>query len=175
MICPACDSQLVEKDFDGVHIDVCENGCGGLWFDWMELKKFDEPHEATGTALLEIVSNATVVPDMEKKHNCPKCENIVLYRHFFSVKRHTEVDECPKCGGFWLDAGELAELRSLYKTEEERKNAAAETFDNMFGNQLEELREKSEADREKARKIAKMFRFICPSAYIKGRQNWGAW
>jgi len=36
------------------------------------------------------------------------------------------VDECPKCAGFWLDAGELAGIRSEFATQEERKAAAQE-------------------------------------------------
>jgi Zn-finger nucleic acid-binding protein len=35
-----------------------------------------------------------------------------LHRHFFSAKRRIEVDECPNCGGYWLDAGELAQIRA---------------------------------------------------------------
>ena len=30
-----------------------------------------------------------------------------MMRHFFSVKRQVEVDECPGCGGFRLDAGKM--------------------------------------------------------------------
>jgi Zn-finger nucleic acid-binding protein len=35
-----------------------------------------------------------------------------LHRHFFSAKRRVEVDQCPNCGGYWLDAGELALIRA---------------------------------------------------------------
>jgi len=26
-------------------VDVCQNGCGGIWFDNFELEKVDEKHE----------------------------------------------------------------------------------------------------------------------------------
>lgn len=35
-----------------------------------------------------------------------------LHRHFFSARRQVQVDECPNCGGYWLDAGELAQIRA---------------------------------------------------------------
>jgi Zn-finger nucleic acid-binding protein len=37
---------------------------------------------------------------------------VKLKRHFFSAKRRVEVDQCPNCGGYWLDAGELALIRA---------------------------------------------------------------
>ena len=49
------------------------------------------------------------------------------------------------CGGFWLDAGELAKIRSLFKTEQEREKAAEEYFSEIFGDQLDEMKAGSEA------------------------------
>jgi Zn-finger nucleic acid-binding protein len=45
-----------------------------------------------------------------------------LKRHFFSAKRKVEVDQCPNCGGYWLDAGELAAIRA-----EKAQNSKAAT------------------------------------------------
>jgi Zn-finger nucleic acid-binding protein len=95
-------------------------------------------------------------------------------RHFFSVKKEVEVDECPGCGGFWLDAGELVKIRSLFKTEEERHQAAHEYFTEVFGGELSAMAAENEEKLGKVRKIANMFRFVCPSYYIPGKQDWGA-
>jgi len=54
MNCPACNRELKEKPVSGIKVDVCENGCGGIWFDNFELKKVDEKHEAIGEDLLKI-------------------------------------------------------------------------------------------------------------------------
>ena len=62
-----------------------------------------------------------------------------------SVRRQVTVDECPNCGSYWLDVGELATVRSELGSEEEG-----------------------------AQKIAQIFRFICPSYYAPGNQEWGA-
>ena len=48
MECPACGKQLQQMTAGDVTVDVCKGGCGGMWFDNYELKKFDEPHESAG-------------------------------------------------------------------------------------------------------------------------------
>ena len=97
-----------------------------------------------------------------------------MMRHFFSVKKEVTVDECPKCAGIWLDYGELGQIRSQFDSEEERNKAAESYFQEIFGNALDKMRKESKEKLEKARKIAHAFRFICPSYFISGKQNWGA-
>ena len=156
-----------------VVVDVCQGGCGGIWFDNFEIEKFDEPHESAGE-LLDIERDESVVVDRMKRLSCPKCSDIVMMRHFFSVKKEVEIDECPGCGGFWLDAGELGKIRSLFDTEEERHKAAEEYFSEVFGGELAAMEAEDQAKFNKVRKIANMFRFVCPSYYIPGKQDWGA-
>lgn len=174
MKCPACGNELKEMTAGDVTVDICKGGCGGIWFDWFELKKFDEPHEAAGEALLEVERPQGVSVDHSKRLNCPKCDDIVMMRHFFSIKKAVVLDECPGCAGFWLDAGELGQIRGLFKTEEERHKAAEEYFDEVFGDKLKAMQAQDQAKLEKTQKIANMFRFICPTHYIPGKQDWGA-
>ncbi|HSM08496.1 MAG TPA: zf-TFIIB domain-containing protein [Gemmatimonadota bacterium] len=54
MNCPACDSPLEERTISDVRLDVGASGCGGVWFDQFEFRKFDEPHEEVGASLLEL-------------------------------------------------------------------------------------------------------------------------
>jgi len=174
MKCPACGRSLTQTEAGGVTVDVCKGGCGGIWFDNFEVKKFDEPNESAGEALLDLERDPAVVVDHEKRLNCPKCDNVVMMRHFWSVKRKVQVDECPACGGVWLDAGELAGIRSLFNTEQERHQAAEAYFDEVFGDKLKAMAAENGAKLAKARKFANMFRFICPTHYIPGKQDWGA-
>ncbi len=106
-------------------LDVCANGCGGIWFDAFELKKMDEVHEPVREELLNLRSKKEL-PEAQStaKRMCPKCEGFVMMRHFYSPLQKVMVDECPNCGGFWLDAGELAGLREETQLEKERKRAA---------------------------------------------------
>lgn len=174
MDCPACGNVLQKKTVGDVVVDVCQGGCGGIWFDNFELSKFDEPHESAGQELLEIERDESITVDHTKRLKCPSCDDIVMMRHFFSVKKEVEVDECPGCGGFWLDAGELGKIRNLFDTEEERHKAAEEYFSEVFGGDLASMEAENQTKFEKVRKISNMFRFICPSYYILGKQNWGA-
>ncbi|MFQ5744031.1 MAG: zf-TFIIB domain-containing protein [Acidobacteriota bacterium] len=173
MNCPACDGQMNEKEAGGIKVDVCD-GCGGIWFDQFELMKVDEPHESAGESLLEIGAGKSAVVRRDQQRACPRCDGMQLRRHFFSVKKDVEVDECPECGGIWLDAGELGSIRSQFDSDEDREKAADEYFEEIFGSQLAAMREESEEQAQKARRIAWAFRFICPSYYIPGEQKWGA-
>jgi len=157
-----------------VTVDVCRGGCGGIWFDSFEFKKFDEPNESAGEELLDVEQDASIVVDHTKRLKCPKCDDLVMMRHFFSVKKEVEVDECPGCGGFWLDAGELRKIRSMFNTEEERHKAAGEYFSEVFGADFAAMQAEDEAKLAKARRVSNMFRFICPSYYIPGKQAGGA-
>ncbi len=174
MNCPACALQLEAITVGEITVDVCTHGCGGVWFDQFELKKVDEPNESAGEILLNIDIEKTNSPDPSQRRMCPKCEDIIMMRHFFSVKREVEVDECPNCGGFWLDYGELASIRTQFESEDDRKKAANAYFEDIFGTELKRMQNDSDQQLGKAQKIANMFRFVCPSSYIPGKQKWGA-
>ena len=112
MKCPACFNNLTEAQVGSLKVDICQGGCGGVWFDAFELQRVDEESEAAGDRLLHIERDEELVMDTKRKRECPRCSGIKLYRHSFSPKVHVQVDECPNCGGYWLDAGELAQVRS---------------------------------------------------------------
>ena len=174
MKCPACDRELQQVTVSDITVDVCKNGCGGIWFDNFELEKVDEPHEAAGEALLDIEIDPSIHIDFSKTRTCPKCKDQKMMKHFAGVKHRVELDECPSCGGIWLDKGELTKIRSQYATEEERKEASRTYLEQAIGPELARMRAESEQQLQKAKKIARMFRFICPSYYIPGKQEWGA-
>jgi Zn-finger nucleic acid-binding protein len=111
MKCPACFNELTELQVGSLFVDACQGGCGGIWFDAFELQRVDEETEKAGERLLEIQRDNQVAVDPARKRECPRCAGVKLKRHFFSAKRRVEVDECPNCGGYWLDAGELAAIR----------------------------------------------------------------
>ncbi|HEV8456683.1 MAG TPA: zf-TFIIB domain-containing protein [Methylomirabilota bacterium] len=180
MKCPACDAELSQMIVKGaapsgtdVTVDVCRTRCGGIWFDQFELRKFDEPFEPAGD-LLALKRAAGVTVDPNKARMCPKCVSVRLLRHFFSIKRQVAVEECPQCGGYWLDAGELLAIRSEYPSEKDRIRAADEYFEDVFGPEFRAQAQKDEESLARARRVANMFRFICPSYYIPGKQSWGA-
>ncbi len=112
MKCPACFNELTEIKFGGVNVDVCEGGCAGIWFDVFELQRVDEPHEVPGEHRLRVQRDPHLQVDLSRRRDCPRCDGIKLQRHFFSAKKQVEVDQCPNCGGYWLDEGELEKIRA---------------------------------------------------------------
>jgi Zn-finger nucleic acid-binding protein len=132
MNCPACDHPLTPIHAGQITVDACEGGCGGIWFDNFELKRVDEPGEIEGEALLNIEFDLGITVDYQRRRSCPKCEGVVLMRHFFNATRRVEVDTCPKCGGVWLDAGELAQIRKESPSKADRQQAAGQYFKQVF-------------------------------------------
>ena len=169
--CPACGHALSTRTAGDVAVDVCDGGCGGIWFDHWELQKLDEQSESAGEALLDVRRDPGVVVDPAERYRCPKStDDVVLMRHFWSVKRDVTIDECPECGGIFLDAGELAGIRGDFPTEEARHAAADAYFKEVVDPLLDEERAKSADELAKAQSLAHAFRFISPSAYIPGKQ-----
>jgi len=95
-------------------------------------------------------------------------------KRYFSIKRQVEIDECAKCGGIWLDQGELEVLRSQYKTEDERLKAADQLYNELVKSHTAESANNSRQSLESARRFAHFFRFICPSYYIGRKKTGGA-
>ena len=157
-----------------INLDGGEDGCGGIWFDWFELNMIDEPHEAKGAEVLHGTIDASVKVNHDAKRGCPRCEDMLLMKHFASVKREFQVDECPRCAGYFLDYGELNRIRDQYETEEERSEAAQAIFADLFDEGLENMASESDEKVEKGKRLAHMFRFLLPSYYMPGKQKWGA-
>ena len=174
MDCPACGEILVGRIIEDLTIDACERGCGGIWFDARELERVDAPGDTVGQALLDSPYNPKSVVDLSRRRKCPHCSPQLMLRHFYSVRRRVVVDECPQCRGHWLDRGELAEIRGEYPSEQARRAATQAVFDELFGEELRRMSEHSAEGLARARRVARIFRLICPSYYVPGKQSWGA-
>jgi Zn-finger nucleic acid-binding protein len=174
MNCPACGTVMTEMAAGDAKVQACKGGCGGLWFDEWQLRKVDEAEQSAGQALLHIEQNPAVKVDPDQRRKCPRDPAVFLSRHFWSVKRDVVVDECPKCAGIFLDPGELGEIRADYKSDAERHKAADAYYREMFDSQLAGMLKQDKAKIESARRVAGIFKFICPSYYLPGKQAWGA-
>jgi Zn-finger nucleic acid-binding protein len=165
MNCPVCATNLNPVQAGSVTVDVCLGGCGGIWFDAFELQKLDEPHETAAQMLVEIQRSEGRPFDQSQRRNCPRCQDIVMMRHYYSPRRRVEVDECPNCGGFWLDAGELALIREEHENEQEQQAAVAQYLDAASSSILGPLRAEGGEQTVRARRIELLFRFTRPIRY----------
>lgn len=173
LTCTACGHALTEMKVGDILVDVCQGGCGGIWFDNFELRKVDEQHESAGELLLDVECNPDVRVDVSEKRRCPRCPDVIMRRHYFSVKRRVEIDECASCGGVWLDAGELRDIRNLFDSQEERDKAFKAYCDDVFGFMELHRRQAMQQDLQQTRKAIGVLRYICPSYWISGEQKWG--
>ena len=173
MKCPTCDIDLAQVTIENIQLDVCKDGCGGIWFDRFELEKMDEPHEFTDENLIDVLAiESPVGYDPTLKRQCPKCGDMIMMRHFFSFKKEVEVDHCPKCAGYWLDEGELFKIRKLFESESDRTEATKKYFSDLFDMELSKMKKESEEKAQQAQKIANMFRLISPKHYFDKIKNW---
>ncbi|WP_299495440.1 zf-TFIIB domain-containing protein [uncultured Shewanella sp.] len=132
MRCPRTGSTLKPVQVGGITVDISLT-CGGVFFDHLELQHFDEKHERRGQVLVEHLKQ--FVPpklDLTQRIQCPKCIDVTMQRHFYSPKKIIEVDECPSCGGFWFDYGELEKIRTLFPTKADRENASRAFEENIL-------------------------------------------
>lgn len=138
--CPACGKKMLKVYFpsQGINLDVCADGCGGIYFDNRELDKFDEKHEDI-TPLVEIFEGKTFQKvDESDTRICPVC-GMKMVKNFAGPKHEVEIDECYSCGGKFLDNNELEKIRSQYNTEEERAADAIKELYSKAGIELAEF------------------------------------
>lgn len=112
-ICPVCKQKMVTLNAGRIDIDFCRNGCKGLWFDARELQVVDASHKGFDDVLAEALAAKPRI-----RHNqpipCPHCRRPLHQQGY----RNTGVllDACYLCGGFFLDSGELQQIRELTQT-----------------------------------------------------------
>lgn len=107
MKCPACKEPLREKGAGGMTLDVCYGGCGGIWFDATELDRVDARAATTLHTIWQVPVGEV---KLTEPRMCPRCPQQVLDRKWFSDLKKVEIDQCPTCGGVWLDAGEFSRI-----------------------------------------------------------------
>ncbi len=119
--CPACGT-LMKKVFlenQNILIDICLDGCGGIWLDNRELAKVDEKDEDI-TPLNEALNGKTFINvDTTAERICPICNKPMVKNHV-SAKQDICIDECYHCGGKFFDRNELELMRSQYDSDEQR-------------------------------------------------------
>ena len=164
MKCPVCQTEMVEKNFGGVMIDICSDGCKGIWFDWFELEKLDEAHEGLDNVLKEALDSSRVKDSDRERINCPKCSNPMV-AHLYKSAKEVTVDECYLCGGFFLDSGELKVIRDNFMSDEQREAYMG----NIINGQTEfhEAQEDLEKQRLRTEAVKKFTKFLRPSDLFK--------
>lgn len=104
MNCPKCQCALVDTYTPkGVVVDYCPS-CQGIWFDKGELNHFSKSPMTFAKHLQNGLKNPQA-----SSCSCPRCDIAMKEGGF--IKDELLIDQCPSCGGVWLDAQELTAVR----------------------------------------------------------------
>lgn len=104
MMCPKCRREEMKREtFAGIEIDRCPV-CKGMYFDKGELEQMIIKNQTADTFAFSAMSDAM---DQVPAH-CTRCD-LPMTAH--KGPADLLVDVCDKCGGIFLDQGELATLQ----------------------------------------------------------------
>ena len=107
MLCPRCNKTLTSTEICGTEVDQCPT-CRGIWFDRHELQTLLELSPAD----LRPIGGGKLRDDVNRRRAmCPR-DQAELIRVRSALHIDVVVDSCPRCGGIWLDGGELDRLLS---------------------------------------------------------------
>ncbi len=151
MQCPACGNELLPETLNNTTYHICEGACGGVWFERLELEKCEDTPMSLGEGL-QINKAACPSLNQSRRYTCPSCENIIMGRRYLDTIEDVMTDECPSCGGFWLNGDDLEEMHSQMDT------PSFKTTDMM------EQSERNTQNREKH--LIAMCHGLCPSHLV---------
>lgn len=156
--CPACDN-IMKKVFmsgDNFNIDICIDGCGGMFFDNRELKHFDEKAENIDEILNAISGKTFQKVNQDNLRICPAC-GAKMVKNNTSIKKQVQIDECYSCGGKFLDASELQALRAEYNTEAERSADVIKLINKTVGPEIKKMEEEHQEALKQRTFLKKLF------------------
>lgn len=156
--CPACQHEM-QKVFvptEGINVDVCVNGCGGIYFDNREYKYFDEQDENIDEICKSLNGKNLISTDSSLPRTCPSC-GARMVKNYTSANEKVQIDECYSCGGKFLDHGELINIRAEYATEEERSADIVKKIYDTVGIEIKKLELENIELRKKRSPLKKLF------------------
>lgn len=112
--CPIDKTPLTRISLQNIFIDYCEL-CYGIWLDFGELENLLQK-ELDRTNVFKKILNKKPKDNLKDFLLCPVCKlKLVKHKDFAS---NTISENCPVCGGIWLDSGEFAKIYLEKKHEE---------------------------------------------------------
>ncbi len=156
--CPACQHDMIKVFIPetGFNVDVCANGCGGIYFDNREFKHFDEPYENIDDISKALDNKNFIAVNENLPRYCPVC-GAKMVKNYSSMRKEVQVDECYSCGGKFLDYGELEKIRAEFNTEAERIADTMAYLYNTVGFEIKQQQEALKEARSKRSPLKKLF------------------
>lgn len=140
IICPACQKEMVQVFVEelNANVDICVNGCGGIYFDNREYQHCDDKHECVDEIIEALKNKSFEKVDDNLVRNCPVC-GTQMVKNYSSTKKQIQIDECYECGGKFLDKGELEKIRMEYHSEEDKNADTVQYIHSIIGKDLEKF------------------------------------
>ena len=138
--CPACGKPM-EKVYipsEGINVDICTEGCGGIFFDNREFDKFNEQNEDISTIIKKLQNKTYTQVESDKQRLCPIC-GIKMVQNTTKINGSIVVDDCYGCGGKFLDYEELEKIRAEFATDNDRSRATMAYLNKKVGKELSAL------------------------------------
>lgn len=107
--CPSCGEVMSKYSLEGQNfmIDVCENGCGGIFLNNRETKALsDDPSSLK--KIFNLLKDKSLVSVEDNPINCPVCRSVMVKN--FVKGKDFKVDECYNCGSKFFNRDELFKI-----------------------------------------------------------------
>ena len=104
--CPRCFEPLKVMTVEGVSVDLCDR-CGGLWLDKGEAETLLSKRPLPDFLTRPAARQDSVEFRRQGQRECPRCSTGLQ----LSAVEGVQLDGCARCGGVFLDRGELDELQ----------------------------------------------------------------
>lgn len=131
LMCPACHKKLAKLELKsiGVTIDVCLDGCGGIYFDNKVMPLVLKSADAMEKIRKACEGKEFKIVDRAEIRRCPFCGTNMV-KNYTSYSKEIQIDECYRCGGKFLDCGELEKIKA--QDPEENTEAIMKEVRNML-------------------------------------------
>jgi Zn-finger nucleic acid-binding protein len=107
--CPRCDTTLENTEYLSQPVAACGR-CGGRWMTADTLGAVVEAWDPGAEEALEDRGGCQVpLADVREGLRCPDCR-AAMEAFNYAGDSGVILDRCPRCGGLWLDRGELEQV-----------------------------------------------------------------
>ena len=112
--CPRCKVQVTRVEYEGANVRMCGE-CGGYWVTPIALKAIANRRQMDfSEAVKERFLQMAEQSDSTESLLCMTCAK-TLVKERFKDWDDIIIDRCEKCGGIWLDPGELEKIQIYWE------------------------------------------------------------
>ena len=159
--CPRCKVPTSRVEYEGASVRMCGR-CGGYWVTQIALKAIahrrdTEFTEAVKERFLQLADESNSTEPLM----CMSCGKFMV-KDQFKDWDDIVIDRCEKCGGIWLDPGELQKIQiywEYFRDHPEQSNLDAIAKRALLESEMDQrVRDVKEA-RERMREVAHWSRY----------------